>query len=259
MRDNTRRNRNIGTAKQGYGQDNEMSIPHPTYKDDFRFYFERLSNYKKEKRVINNHEFIFVVEDTLQDYTHACSVDDVAHIIEHLPTEDYGEMKFIIFRQPKRKEARLSSVWGRLIYFFELEKEDHPAIILEAFCIDDTLEWPRKLSVDNRLEFQRLQDDGFVFVESKKSYQSTLTKQLVRNTQLYRTLLHEFGHYVHYLTIVERPAGEDVDEWDKLKDFYHENIPSSEKEVFAHSYAQKIQKKLKKEGIIPFENKEEIL
>lgn len=254
MKDYSRRNRNIGTAKQGYGQNNKMCIPKVWYKDDMRYYLERLSVYEKEKHIVNEHEFIFIIEETLQDYRHACSVEDVVHLLQYLPKEDYGDLKYIVFRQPKRKEAKLESVWGRLSYSFEFEKEDHPAIILEDFPIEGKLTWSKKLSINGRLEFQRLENDGFVFIETKKSYQTIMSKENVRNTQLFRTVFHEFGHYVHYLNIVERSAveDEDVDEWIKRFDFYCKNIPSSEKETFAHNYADKLQEKLRKENLIPF-------
>lgn len=42
MRNNTRRNRNIGTAKQGYGQNNKMQIAEPLYNSDIRRHLDRL-------------------------------------------------------------------------------------------------------------------------------------------------------------------------------------------------------------------------
>lgn len=53
-------------------------------------------------------------------------------MITHIPSEDYGDLRFIILRQPKRKEEIISPVWGRLIYSFEFEHEYAPAIILDA-------------------------------------------------------------------------------------------------------------------------------
>lgn len=50
----TRRNRNIGTNIQGYGQDNKLKIATPY--GELKSYYERLENYQKEVRIINNHE-----------------------------------------------------------------------------------------------------------------------------------------------------------------------------------------------------------
>lgn len=257
MRDNTRRNRNIGTAKQGYGQNNKMKIAEPLFASDCRWFPERLEKYRKEVRVINDHEFVFIVEDTIKGYYHACSVDDVAGMISHVPVDDYGEMKYIVLRQPKRKEALLSPVWGRLIYSYEFEGDYFPAIILEAAEEGFLLKFSRKLSVGNVKEIERLKKDGYKFVEDRKSFQAQVFPENVRSTLLYRTLLHEFGHYRQYLSVVEDLGNEDeeFEEWEKRRDYYHDSILSSEKEKFAHSYADKLRTKLENEGIIPLEKK----
>lgn len=257
MRDNTRRNRNIGTAKQGHGQNNKMQIAEPMYNSDYRSYFERLEKYKKETREINGHEFVFITEELRQGSYHSCSVEDVCEMIKHVPPEDYGELKYIIFRQPKRKENIISPVWGRLIYSYEFEGDYYPAIILESFKENDFLKWPKSLSVERRIDMERLKRDGHQFIEDKRHYIISLLPENVRSTQLYRTLLHEFGHYVQYLTIVgEHKEDEETEEWEKRWDFYHESIPSSEKEVFAHTYADRLRKKLEEDGVIPFSKKE---
>lgn len=261
MKNNTKRNRNIGTAKQGYGQNNKMKIPNPWYKNDIRNNLERLDNYRKEKYTINGHEFLFIIEETLEDYKHACSVQDVAYLLQYIQKDDYGDLQYIVFRQPTRKEAALEPVWGRLAYLFEFENNYNPAIILEAYPVNGKLNWSKKLSINGKEEFLRLQDDGFEFVESKRHYEAEMDRGCVRNTQLYRTLLHEFGHYVHYLNIVEKPTSEneEYEEWEKRFNYYHHSIPSSEKEVFAHNYTTKLRNTLLNKGIIPFNRKEDRL
>ncbi|MDD9947009.1 MAG: hypothetical protein OXU20_38555, partial [Myxococcales bacterium] len=62
------------------------------------------------------------------------------------------------------------------------------------------------------------------------------TRTTVRNTQLYRTLPHEVGHYVQYHQDVESRAGDDLDEWGRLNDAYFSR-PQREREDFAHRYA----------------------
>ncbi len=70
---------------------------------------------------------------------------------------------------------------------------------------------------------------------------------------MYRTLLHEFGHYVHYFEQVEKPGygDEEFDEWEKRNDIYT-NLPKKEKEKFANNYADRIKSELIKKGVIPF-------
>ncbi len=247
----SRRNRNIGTTKQGLGQNNKLTISTPY--GNYQSFFEKLTDYKKEIRIINNHEFVFVVEKTRENSVHTCSINDIVKVISNIPVEDYGDLKFIVLRQPKRKEQIISSVWGRLIYLYEFEKEDFPAIILESIDKDSRLIWSKKLSVDERKEFERLKNDGHIFEENNKQFTSKIESEFARNTQLYRTLLHEFGHYVHYLEQVEKLGHEDekIDEWEKRNDI-HVNLPKEEKEKFANNYADKIKSELIKKRVIPF-------
>lgn len=248
----TRRNRNIGTKKQGHGQDNEMTISQPAI--SLKSFYERLDNYEKEKRTINGHEFLFVTEQTRETSKHACTVDDIEKIISSIPSKDYGELKLVILRQPKRKEETLSPVWGRLIYSYEFERDYLPAVIIEAIDYSKSFKWSKKLSPDAQHELDRLRNDGHEIVEDKRHFKAEYKLENVRQTQLYRTLPHEFGHYVHYLEFVERPGTEDeeFEEWEKRNDSYFK-LSKADKEKFAHNYADDLRNELTKKGIIPFD------
>ncbi|UII21512.1 hypothetical protein [Fulvivirga ligni] len=148
MRNPTRRNRNIGTSKQGHGKDNKLTIPYPAVVE--KSFIERLSDYHKENRTINGNNFKFVIETTRENSAHACTVDDIAEIIRHIPPEDYQDLNLIILRQPKRKEEILASVWGRLIYSYDFEGTNGPAIMLEAIDSDKTLKWTKHLTPEKR-------------------------------------------------------------------------------------------------------------
>ena len=71
----SRRNRDIGTVKQGFSQNNKLTISTPY--GSYQSFYEKLTTYKKESRIINNHEFVFVVEDTRPNSVHACSINDI--------------------------------------------------------------------------------------------------------------------------------------------------------------------------------------
>lgn len=254
MKNPTRRNRNIGTAKQGIGQNNKLTIPQPC--GVLKSFYERLVNYQKIMSVINGHEFLFIIEQTRTDSEHSCSVADIETIIEQIPNEDYGELKLIVLRQPKRKEEILSPSWGRLIYSYEFENNYFPAIIIDAVDFKRKFKWKNNLTIDDQKEIQRLIEDGHKIENDGRYFITEYELKNVRNTQLYRTLLHEFGHYVQYLEFVERPAMEDeeYDVWEARQDKYFE-IPKAEKEKFAHKYADNLRTELKKKKIIPFEQK----
>lgn len=235
MRNPIRRNRNIGTENQGFGKKNRLQIstPYGTLKS----FYERIEKYQKEIRVINDHEFLFIAEETRENCHHSCTFDDLEKIIREIPKEDYGDLKFIVLKQPKRKEEILSPVWGRLIYSFEFEDEYFPAIILDAIDLNKRLIWTKKQTIEQQKEFARLKEDQHIFTENKREFLSELKLDPSRNTQLYRTLLHEFGHYVHYLEVVERPVNEDEDyeEKERRQDYYF-RLPKVEKEKFANKY-----------------------
>ncbi|UII21513.1 hypothetical protein [Fulvivirga ligni] len=95
-------------------------------------------------------------------------------------------------------------------------------------------------------------------METKRHYEAEYNIENVRNTQLYRTLPHEFGHYKHFLKEVEDPGSDDepFEEWEKRYDSYF-SIPSATKEQFAHQYADKLRKKLEESRVIPFERIED--
>ena len=234
MRDYTRRNRNIGTSKQGYGQNNKLTV-----RD---FFVEKLVEYKKQRVVINNHEFLFITENLQDGFQYSCSVDDIAECLNLVPECDYGDLKFIVFRQPKRKERILEPVWGKLMYSFEFENQFYPAIIIESFKVSDRIKWPKKLSITQSVEFNLLLEEGHKFTDKGKYYEVELEFSAVRNTQLKRTIFHEIGHYVHYLTIVERQGNENesFEEWENRYNSYF-SIAKREKESFANKYASAYQ------------------
>lgn len=283
MRNPIRRNRNIGTAKQGHGQNNRLTIPQIS--SQFLRFYERLGEYTKTSRDINGNRFEFVIEATRENVHHACTVDDLAEMIRHIPPADYGDLNLIVLRQPKRKEENLALVWGRLIYYYEFEKNLRPAVIIEAVDCKRTFKWPKKLALDDQKELDRLRKDGHQFTTTKRHFIANYDIDNVRNTQLYRTLPHEFGHYVHYHTVVIKPlkkmkaeldkletqiGGNDTattnplfTKWDEMDNAYLAAIEQNEKkyfaiikdekEVFAHNYADKLIQKIETCGAIPFD------
>ena len=247
-----RRNRNIGTSRQGHGQDNKLVIPHPCVSS--LSFHERLGSYDKFERTINDQIFVFVIEKTREGVSHACSINDIVKILEFVPCADIKDLKLIVLRQPKRKEEILSPVWGRLIYSYEFERDYYPAIIMEAVECGKKMKWPVKLSLESQRELDRLKLDGHIIIQDTRFTIIHYTLENVCNTQLYRTLLHEIGHYVHYLRDVKRPGyeGEPFEAWELRNDLYF-NKPQIEREQFANKYAEILRADIIEKQIIPFE------
>jgi hypothetical protein len=231
----TRRNRNIGTSKSGHGQDNRLviSICDP----DAVYHYESLKNYRAISRDIHRRPITFVVEETRADSYHACTVDDIAHLLQYIAPTDLEGIELIVLRQPKRKEEILNPLWGRVGFYVEIGKHRGRAIFIEAISLTKPMRWSKSLIPDFEIELERLREDGHEITTTKRHHIVSSSLESVRATQLYRTLLHELGHHIDY---------------SRNPDAFSRKVPH-EKEAFAHRYADRIRDELAKEKVIPFE------
>jgi hypothetical protein len=250
-----RRSRNIGTARQGHGQDNRLVIPEMMTSS--RTWNERLNKHQLIQRIVRGREIIFVVEDTSGGCLHACSVEDVCHVFSHIPLADWQGLETIVLRQSTRKQRLLKPAWGRLFYQADLGRAGRgsvrfgPAVFLEAVDPQAKLEWSSSLEPGDQAELERLRRDGHHIEQIGRHHVFQMTATAIRATQLYRTLLHEIGHWVDWLERVERPSGRGGD-FEELSDAYFQR-PKDEREAFAHRYADDARERLTRFGIIPFE------
>ncbi len=252
----TRRNRNIGTAKQGYGQSNRLTIPNVSCVGS---YLERIGEHETLLRDVKGRQIKFLIEATRRDCGHHCTVDDIAQILEFLPTSDWSGIDTIFFRQPTRKQAILSPTWGRLKYYAEIRTfsgrmvASGPIIYIDAVERDYSYEWTNSLSPENQIELRCLKSDGHEIDRQGGKFIIQTSETSIRNTQLYRTLPHEIGHWFDWLQKVETPFmhGED---YSTLVNRYF-NRPQNEREAFAHRYASDTSDKLKQEKLIPFDRR----
>ncbi|MEM8932635.1 MAG: hypothetical protein AAGE94_15740 [Acidobacteriota bacterium] len=235
--DPTRRNRKIGTADQGFRADNAMVIPESWHDD--RVFYERLADPKVVTREWHARTFTFLVEPTRADCAHACSIDDVMSVLQLLSPADRLLVRTFIFRQPSRKQQILASVWGRMVYCANLGSYRGVAVYLEAQEIAEPLRWSTSLKPSEMQELDRLRDDGHTIQRTGRQIEIHSTLDSVRATQLFRTLPHEIGHYVHYRQALD--AG--VDHWARSTD---------EKEAFAHRYAGRVLEPARDAKRIPF-------
>lgn len=251
-----RRNRNIGTAKQGRERRNALTIPLVCNAD--RIWWENLGPHTVVKRDVGVHEITFLVENTRADCVHACTVDDLCSILSFVPKSDLESLDTVVLRQSTRKQAIVNPAWGRLAYSAEFGKPGHkashtgPAVFLEATNPTRVWTWSRKLCPEDSIELESLKNDGHRVKDTGKHFEFHSSLESVRTTQLYRTLLHEIGHWVDWLEKVVRPAGDDFVLRDALSGRYFAR-PDQERELFAHQYADVLRKRLTAEGRIPFQ------
>jgi hypothetical protein len=230
--DATRRNRNIGTAKRSFGQDNRLVIPWCGLK----LYYENLTDYKVVLRSVHSRSLPFIVERTRTDSCHACTVDDIARVLRQVPMSDFFGIDFIVLRQPKRKEEIINPVWGRIAYFAEIGAHQGRAIFLEALNPSKPIRWAKSLTPDEQRELERLRRDGHEIITTKHYHKVIMSLESIRAKQLYHTLLHEIGHSVDN---------------DRDPVAFDRKSPL-EKETFAHQYADKLRENLVRFGVIPF-------
>jgi hypothetical protein len=232
MRDARRRNRNIGTAKSGHGQDNRMVVPEPWA--DARRYWERLRNPVVVQRVVGGRNLPFVVEAPRPPFLHPCTIDDLAELIALLPSSDFSGIAFVALRQPTRKQTLLSLVWGRLIYHAEVAGFSGPALILEAQRSPGTVRWPKSLQPWVAAELELLRSDGHQVSTEARSHRVISSPDAMRATQLFRTVPHEVGHYVDYRQRVIEPSSSEA-EFNRNLDLFWSR-PPREREEFADRY-----------------------
>lgn len=228
MRNAVRRNRNIGQAWAGHGDTNDFRVPERW--DSRESFWLTL---RDPIRVVES-GLTFWVEPPHPGHLHYVSVDDVVRVIRQLPPDDVDEIQTIVLRQPTRKQRTFAAVWGRLTYFANLA-DGLPVIVLEAQS-ETPLRWSRRVDPDDADELERLVADGHRLEEARRHRILHRTAASNRATQLYRSLVHEVGHYVHYID--EVLTGDDAG-FDARRDRYFAK-PQREREAFAHRYADRI-------------------
>jgi hypothetical protein len=245
-----RRNRNLGTAKQGHGQDNRLVIP--TSWRDSRTFWERVSHFAVVTRPVHGRDLPFVVEPTRRDTLYACTVDDIAKILNAAPCLHVTGIEGVILRQPKRKEEILQPVWGRLGYAVEVGPIWGPAILVEAKPLPRTLLWSGRCDPVQQQELDCLRQEADRVEFDGRHYVLHFGLTAIRAVQLYRTVLHELGHWAQYYEQVKLPSWRDPGAGTNLWDAYRRR-PRCERESFAHRYSLELAADLKRRRVIPFE------
>lgn len=198
----------------------------------------------------------FIVEKNNGGCIHACSIDDVEYLLSRIPAADWAGLDTIVFRQSTRKARILKPAWGRLFYDAELAFRGNamrrfgPVIFLEAIDPSAPIKWQTGLGPEDAEELARLREDGHQIERIGHRYVISPTPASIRATQLYRTLPHEIGHWFDWLEKVETPAARGED-FTALTDRYFAR-PASEREAFAHRYADNLRQTLQASSTIPF-------
>ena len=252
----SRRNKNIGTKKSGYSQNNHLNIPER--RKDYRSFYDDLVSPVIIPLKIKGHELKIFVEPVRQGYIHSCTPQDIEEVLKLIPIKHLKNIEIYVLRQPKVKDEKISAVWGRFSYSSDLDNSYSNGIYIEAAPINMELKWNKKLSVFSMKELNLLKKDGHKIETTKRHHIIKTTPKTVRNTQLFRTLPHEIGHSVDYDRNFSTPYFEAYDRYDNFDEAdYIENIFNSktalDKEEAANRYAREFYEKYSRSGELPFE------
>ncbi|HTN41049.1 MAG TPA: hypothetical protein VLZ84_07855 [Asticcacaulis sp.] len=244
-----RRNKNIGTDAQGFKKQKPFGIS-SSARDDRRFY-EKLNNPVETFHELNQHKFAILIEPAFAGFKYHVSIPDVLEVLKLIPESDRTDIKVIVFRQPKRKERIFSSVWGRMSYWADFGKHGGTSIIIEALPVNYCYKLGKHIGPDFAKEIEALRSDGHVIETTPKHISVICPPEAIRHTQLFRTLPHEIGHNIDYLTKVDRPYDRGEGELDDLTRLYFAR-PQREREQFANRYALGIMAPFRANDIVPF-------
>ncbi len=248
-----RRNRNIGTKSSGYSKSNDMRIPESWLDKhgNCSLYYERLELAHVEKISIGSFETSIIYDKPHDGFSYGCSPADVKKLLTLVSASIPAMPDIIAFRQPTRKQRQQFPVWGRFLYYAEFGKNEGTAIVLESQELGTSLRRSKNMNLEDRAEYERLIGDGHSFVETKRYFEAQLAEDGIRNTKLYRTLLHELGHLADYhQKVLSEETALDPDH-DVAADLYFSR-PTSVREVFAHRFAEDLGRLLRADHEIPF-------
>ncbi|MBR9852935.1 MAG: hypothetical protein GYB27_26755 [Rhodobacteraceae bacterium] len=218
---------------------------------NYSAYYERLETPRVESVTVGECEMKFLYETPREGFSYGCSPTDAVKLLTMISKFVPALPDIVAFRQPTRKQHQQNPVWGRFLYFAEFSEHYGTAIVLEAKKLGESLKWAKRMTLEDRAEYERLLRDGHIFVETKRFQVAELTEEAVRNTIIYRTLLHELGHLADYhQKVLDIRTALDPDH-DVARSLYFSRL-TSEREAFAHRFAEELRETLLESGAIPF-------
>ncbi len=248
-----RRNRNIGTSKQGRGSDNKHVVPQSWRWKDGRVFYEHLRNAVVMHICNGNYDFRLFVEPTNNGFAHPCTPDDIMNVLSLIPESHSKDIKIIVLRQPTKKEELLRPAWGRMSYFANLGDYSGPGIFLNACQPGLTVKWTKSLTPEAEKELLLLREHGHAISSDKRNIIIKTTIEACRNTQLCFTVPHEVGHYVHYNECVADPMRHKPNHGNKEmleKQYFEKSL--RDVEAYANKYANGFYSEMKQKGVLPF-------
>lgn len=247
-----RRNRTIGTVSSGFRRRNDLRIPESWADGDERRFYERVDGANWSAAKVGGRDIAIAFASPNPGFSYGCTPQDVLRLLTAVAPLVPKLPDIIAFRQPTRKQRVLNPVWGRFLYSARFGAHCGTAIGLEAQQTGACLRWPKRLRPEDRAELDRLRADGHLFRETRRYYEAVLEPGALRNTILYRTVLHELGHLAHYHDeVLDADSATSPDQSFAAERYFRK--PVAERETFAHRFAEVISAQLRSAGAIPFD------
>ena len=198
---------------------------------------------------IGTREIIVIVEEPVPPFEHIPSVNDVFAMVKMVPEADRDGLDMYVLKGETRKRKMLNCCWGRMIYEVSIDDYTGGAVFLYAndlqpFRVD------KSVTPDGAKKLERYEIDGHRIRTEKRHHIVEPTRESVRAGLLYRTLLHEVGHWRQFLERVDLD-GISEEERTRLWELFC-TMPVKDKEDYADRYADTLRSKLLKQGLIPF-------
>jgi hypothetical protein len=198
-------------------------------------FFERLRHPVTLTRRIGERDIRFVVEPASAGYFYPCTVEDACRVL--CAIEPFVRtLEMVVFRHPTQKQRLMQPVWGRFVSWYDFRQQQSAAVIIESQRLAP-IRWPLSLGLESRAELERLREDGHRIERTRRGHDIHPSSESMRNTVLFRTLLHEVGHHVDF-------NRSDLETW------WGKN--SRVKEDYAHRFADMAMATLRDEGNAPF-------
>ncbi len=134
-----------------------------------------------------------------------------------------------------------------MAYWADYGDHTGTAVVIEAQPLDYHYRLDVSIGPNFARELDALRRDGHNTETTKRHIHITSPPEAIRHTQLFRTVPHEIGHNVDYLTKVDKAEGE----YEALRELYFAR-PQGEREAFADRYAATIMAPHRENETVPF-------
>lgn len=193
MQNPVRRNKKIGVKKQEHSN---------------TFVPPKIGSLLRPTQSVVLNNIIYIIEKPDKGYTYSCTPQEVDAVIHKLPTQDIEGIVFVVFHQPTKKQGALMPTWAEYFDPLVRGKRQGAAILISAMG-QVPRKWPLTLQPQDLQELEKLKQEGHIVTKTRDYYLIESPQKAVKQTQLYRSVVHEVGHHVAYKKGISKKKNEE--------------------------------------------------